>query len=178
MKKLILFFALIPFMGIFKSQSLPKSPSIDKPNQQFILNKYEFTDYIVIDVKNKSKQYLYKLTKDWISDTYRSPKDVIKNDVENEKIRIEGIAKDLICPYHCNDVNYQIEISFKDGKYKFDVIDVRTFYNKDWFVTGFGSGKLTNEYEHFNNLDNVPKYFNELNEKLLQYISADKKDNW
>ena len=64
---------------------------------EFKCTKEGFTDYIVGIVEGKTSQELYKKTLDWVSYTYKNPKEVIKAQIENDYIRIEGAKSNLLC---------------------------------------------------------------------------------
>ena len=73
--------------------------------------------------------------------TYKNPKEVIKAQIENEYIRIEGFKSNMLCIkslgiLNCSDVRFQIEISFKDGRYKFDVIRLEEYIKPSQFSSG------------------------------------------
>ena len=95
---------------------------------EFKFDKEGFTDFVVTQCEGKTQVELYKKALDWVSVTYKNPKEVIKAQIENDYIRIEGSSNSLIClnilGKKYNNATYQIEISFKDGKYKFDVTSV------------------------------------------------------
>lgn len=82
-------------------------------------------DAVVTNVENKSVNDIYVKTKEWIQTYYKNPKEVLKAVVENDMVRIQGFASGgykmkslgVIIPY---DFDYTIEISFKDGKYRYN----------------------------------------------------------
>jgi hypothetical protein len=98
----------------------------------FTLNQDGLTDYIVTNCDGKSQNDLYKKTLDWILVTYNTPSSVIKAQIENNYIRIEGSAGNLVrfggLGASSYLTRYQIEISFKDGKYKFDLLNIEIYY--------------------------------------------------
>ena len=102
MKKYILLFFLFSTIIGFAQET------------EFKFSKKGFTDFVVVECENKTQSELYKKTLDWVAVNYNTPSDVIKGQIENDYIRIEGFSKDLVA----NGTRYQIEISFKDGKYK------------------------------------------------------------
>ncbi|MNF80936.1 hypothetical protein D3C84_631900 [compost metagenome] len=142
--------------------------------------------------EGKTQQELYKKTLDWINTIYNTPKEVIKGQIDNDYIRIEGSATELGANYQ--PAKYQIEISFKDGKYKFDVLninqyvpgyqyipsswrefninDTSNYYRKD--------GEIRNGYKYYSIA--IPNYFNSLNKSLYDFIANEdtitKKNNW
>ncbi len=153
----------------------------------FKLTKDGFTDYVVIPFEGKSQSELYKKTLEWVSMTYKNPKEVILAQIENDYIRIEGFSENL---FGANlgmgtgktwlSMKYQVEIFFKDGKYKFDVIDMEQKYTTGWMKSEINckGEPLDNIYK--NNGDpktyykfaseDVPLYFNKLNISLKDYI--------
>lgn len=117
---------------------------VNAQDKEFKFTKDGFTDFVVTDVEGKSQQELYKKALDWIQVAYKNPKEVIKAQIENDYVRIEGFKANMLCTKllgisNCEDVRYQIEISFKDGKYKFDVIKVES-YQKGTKYNNFSSG--------------------------------------
>jgi hypothetical protein len=132
------------------------------------------TDYVVAECLGKTKSDLYVKTNEWIVKTFKNPKEVIKGQTENEFIRIQGFSKKF---NGVHDVTYIVEISFKDGKYKFDPIS---------FILNYGTTE-------FNLFETFPSYFktdgnvkervkvtidgskglmNDLNENLKNYING------
>ena len=165
---------------------------------EFKFTKEGFTDYVVTQCEGKSKSELYKKTLDWVSVTYKNPKEVIKAQIENDYIRIEGSSNSLICmsilSKKCNPATYQIEILFKDNKFKFDVIEIRQHFEASeyssggWYEVGLATtekyynkkGEIKNTYKYFPEM--IPSYFNNLNLELKQFIISEKipskKGDW
>lgn len=164
----------------------------------FKLTKDGFTDFVVTPVENKTQAEMYKKAIDWISVTFKDPREVIKSQIENDYIRIEGSSNSLICVNilgmkNCYLSKYQIEISFKDGKYKFDVIEMSLFapasqYSSGgWYPENFvkmdlyfkDNGELRGRYKYY---PEIPVYFNKLNSELKDFILSDKipskKTDW
>ncbi len=158
---------------------------------EFKLTKEGFTDFVVIDCQNKSQSELYRKTLDWINVTYHTPSEVIKGQIENDYIRIEGFANHVIS----SGTKYQIEISFKDGKYKFDIIKIEFYSDMDYLSVGQpywkefdivdtkrfvdGNGQIIRKAKVWNRVTN---YFNNLNSSLKDFISSEqipsKKKDW
>ena len=165
---------------------------------KFTFTKEGFTDFVVTPVDGKTQAQLYKKALDWVAVTFKNPKEVIKANIENDYIRIEGSNNSFVCASGtakiCLDAKYQIEISFKDGRYKFDLIDLSTFAP----ASEFGPGGWTNldlqNVEPFYNKKGeikgayknypvtIPGYFNDLNNSLKVFASSDaipsKKSDW
>ena len=99
------------------------------------------TDYIVVTVENKSAAEIYKKVVDWVKVTYKNPDKVILSTIENEYIRFEGSSSTLWCITSlgiktCYNTKYQIEISVKEGKYKFDLIGMEYYINPSQYSSG------------------------------------------
>lgn len=166
---------------------------------EFTLTKDGFTDYIVIDAPGKSANTLYDKTLEWINKTYNNPREVIKADIKNDYVRFEGIKSNLYCyspiglPV-CYDVKYQIEVSFKDNKYKFDIAQLDEYVKPSQYSSGGWrdlmpgnstvlfykkDGSVKGGYKNY--IQSIPDYFNTLHKSLSDYINntgtqAEKKD--
>jgi hypothetical protein len=88
----------------------------DYSKDKFIYNQLGLTPFVVVKFDSISKEKLFKLTNNWIKETYKNPDKVIKAIIENNKIRINGYSE--------FGFEYTIVISFKDNKYKFEPIEV------------------------------------------------------
>ena len=159
---------------------------------EFKFSKEGFTDYVVTEVPGKTQSELYKKAIDWVAVTYKNPKEVIKAQIENDYIRITGVSDNLLLfnamgkKYYSAD--YTIEISFKDGKYKFDVTSVNLLgtnsepkmelQNMNEYYKS--NGEIKSTYKYFP--DTFPKFFNDLNKELEAFLKSDaipsKKNDW
>jgi hypothetical protein len=186
MKKLLIFMLSI-------------SACVSAQETEFKFTKDGFTDYVIGSVANKTASELYKKTIDWVNITYKNPREVIKAQIENDYIRIEGFKSSMLCKKIllsniCENGRYQIEISFKDGKYKFDVISLESYltasqYNSGgWYPVALTntsyaykeSGELRSMYKNFP--EEIESTFNTLNNELKKILESDtipsKKDGW
>jgi hypothetical protein len=164
-------------------------------------NERGMTDYIVTPIEGKTAQEIYKKVIDWIKITYKNPDKVILSTIENEYIRFEGSSEVLyslnmgILGVQYQDTKYQIEVSIKDDKYKFDIIGMENYIPASqnskggWNANGIFNGNLPKEnlamfYKKdgslknmWKNLPKVPSYFNELNKSLVESINSTVKKN-
>ena len=168
-------------------------------------NERGMTDFVVANVEGKTAPEIYKKAIEWLKITYKNPDKVILSTIENEYIRFEGSSGSF---YSINlgfmgksyqQTKYQIEISIKDGRYKFDIIGMENYTSPSQYSSGGWSdntlfnANVTKEYlEKFiykkdgtlrsawKNINDVPVYFNDLNKSLLDYImvSQKKNDGW
>lgn len=167
---------------------------------RYEITKDGFTDFVVSDVQGKSKDEIYRKTVEWINKTYKDPKEVIKAEVVNDYVRIEGISDGLNCSAPlgmtlCQNVRYQIEISVKDSKYKFDVIEMETYMTPSTYSRGGWLPLYENNNTTFifkkdgtikggwkDHYEKVPIYFNSLNADLKNYIESgvksEAKSDW
>lgn len=143
---------------------------------------------IVVEAQNYSASDLYNKSLNWIKETYKSPETVLKADIVNEKIRLDGYVKDawwyksLGVELHY-DMEYTVEISFKDGRYRFEYVvgdsytdngvrilfNYKTWYNKD--------GELKKSFVPA--LSSIEKTMNSLSQSFYDYVTGEtlSKDN-
>lgn len=165
---------------------------------EFKFLKEGFTDYVVTEVPGKTQSELYKKAIDWVSVTYKNPKEVIKAQIENDYVRIEGSAGKLVCinsmMNFCYDTRYQIEISLKDGKYKFDLTKLEYYIAPSQYGPGgWYDYQLTDMNEYFKengdpkgkfkkNIPEIVSHFNNLNKSLSDFLKSEsipsKKTDW
>jgi hypothetical protein len=165
------------------------------PNwRYFEFGKKEFTDFVAVDVDSLSSEELFKTSINWIKETYKNPDKVIKTTIDNSKIRFEGFKENAIrmrilgMTYYYGGT-YTIEISFKDGKYKFDPISL-TYYTppSQYAAGGDSSVTLGSTAGLFNEKGEIIKawrylpvdvedLFNDLNISLFKYIKSSKTTN-
>lgn len=160
---------------------------------KFQLEENGITNYIVTNVENKNASEIYQSSLAWIKKNYNHPDSVIITTVENDYIKFKGLKKDLYCinafGRSCNDVRYTIELSFKDDKYKMNLIELE-FYSKScefcpspgWKnLMGLSSkikyNKKGKEISAYKFIDEVPEYFNFLNNDLKNYILGNSIQN-
>ena len=163
---------------------------------EFKFTKEGLTDFVVTPVNGKTQSELYKKALNWVSYSFKEPGEVIKANIENEYIRIEGFSKELICYSYmgkrCGDTKYEIEISFKDGKYKFDLMSISEFNNQSKSIL-WSNFEINNTAAYFDKkgevkgsykfiVKTVPEYFNNLNLNLKDFLISDgslsKKNDW
>lgn len=191
MKKLIfLLSTTLISTSIFGQEAQPTEFSVNKEQQ--------LTDFIVVTSEGNTKEELYKKTIEWINKTYNKPNEVIISQVENDYIRFQGISKKEYCRKPmveiCEDLRYEIEVSVKDGRYKFDVVKLESaetskygnvigwneiVFKKSWMMFK-NNGEVRDQYK-----DTMPKIANHINtlqKSLYDYIhnknDTAKQNNW
>lgn len=184
------------------------SSVVNAQHSKFIFDyKTGLNDYIVTSVEGKLATEIYKKTLDWIKVTYADPSKAILSTIENEYIRFNGLG-DYICydplnpkniTLDCYNVKYEIEISFKDGKYKFEILSLQQYETPGQYRSGgwknvpvFNKniseedlakilfkkdGTIKKQYE---TITKSGDYFNNINTLLFEYINSNinSKSDW
>ena len=185
MKKFIFLVATALTSSILFGQDT--TPAQTPPPTNFTITKdVGLSPFIIVKNEGKTKEELYKKTIEWINKSYNKPSEVIKEQVENDYIRFQGVSKEKYCwdalVTFCNDIRYEVEISFKDGKYKFEVLSL-----EDYHVTGasglrvWGKINYKDSWTHFKkdgevrkmyakNVQQITAFFDGLNKELYDYI--------
>lgn len=169
--------------------------------------KTGLNNYIVTPIVDKKATEIYKKTLDWIKVTYSDPTKAILSNIENEYVRFNALGEyicfDPLQPKNisldCYKVKYEIEISIKDGRYKFEILSLQQYETPRQYVSGgwknvpvFSKlldvesltkilfkkdGTLKKQYE---TITKTGDYFNNINNSLLEYIISNSKtkDDW
>lgn len=155
----------------------------------FKFSKEGLTDFVVGTFDGSAKD-IYKWALMWAGENNPRP-NAVQQTVENEKIVFQGIKENFLCSKAggtnvCSTALYTIEISIKEGKYKFDVT---LLVLKD--KSGKGTQVNLNDFsEYYDKEGKLKKYmndvpatyealFNDLHKSLLTYLEKKKKaENW
>lgn len=160
--------------------------SIGQTSEKTKGEKFEFTekglnDFVITNIEGKTKAEIYSKTINWVKETYKNPDMVLKMQLVNEKIRIDAIANGLASINNDKtkfNINYIIEIEFKDYKYKFEVVSLIVQNVRDLkTIENFKTDKKIIKYWG-NTPINIENYFNKLNLSLNEYISGKVENNW
>jgi hypothetical protein len=127
MKKIILL-VLITFNSFCIAQKLTITPTGLKD-----ANDNEKT-FVVIPVEGKTAKQLYDDAIKYITKTYKNPDNVIKGRTEGEYLKFHTYAPRFIFIRNGMkvyfDAEYITELSFKDGKVKYEIVDLE-MHNPD-----------------------------------------------
>lgn len=145
---------------------------------------------IVVEVVSMNASEIYQKAQNWVKETYKNPDQVLKADISNEKIRIDGFSNDAwwfksLGIKQSMDMEYTLEISFKDGKYRFE------FFVGQFYVNG-GKKALYSYKSFYKRSDEVRKMYsdavpsleltmNSLSQSLYNYVSgtaANEDNDW
>lgn len=144
---------------------------------------------IVVEIDGMSAKDMYQKAQNWVQETYKNPDKVLKASIENEKIRVAGFASSAwwwksLGIKQTMDMEYTVEVSFKDGRYRFEYIidqfyisggqkalyNYTTFYRKK-------DGEIRKAYtDAIPSLENT---MNDLSQSFYNYVSgiSSKLDN-
>jgi hypothetical protein len=170
------------------------------PYSYFEFNSNGFTDYVVTECDTLSARDIFWKTVDWINKTYNNPNEVLLTQVEGDYLIFRGIAPNMVYLKSMGSklfysVRYRVIISFKEGRYKFDVdtlemCNTNPNINPVWTELGISKGSIDFLYNTkngeiqkiFQNYEiAIPEFFNKLNRNLRDYIlniDNSKKDDW
>lgn len=179
MKTVNLVMVLVIIM--FKTVVFGQNQEIRKTDK-FEFNETGLNDFVVVGIENKTKEEIYSKTINWVKETYKNPDLVLKMQIPHEKLRIDAIASNLASVNNGKTIfnlPYSIEISFKDNKYKFEILSLVVENVKDLkTIPNFKTDKKMIKYWGTTPTD-IEIYFNNLNDNLKKYITNQtKKEDW
>ena len=180
------------------------SSLINAQETQFSFDNLKgMTDFVITPVEGKNSSEIYKKALEWIKMTYKNPDKVILSTIENEYIRFEGSSASFysvgVFGDNYRNAKYQIEISIKDNKYKFDIISLQVYWDSTsrsaggWSEVKDFNSNSSKEYleknifkkdgqfrSYYKNYPKVPEYFNRLNKSFYESILGlgSKNNDW
>ena len=197
-KNFVSFSRLDSTSGFYDMKDVSRVKKIVTEINQFEFKDKLFTDFVVVKIDSLNKEKLFKRTLNWIKETYKNPNEVIKMTIENEKIRINGYKENLYCydtflGGSCYYGTYSIEISFKDGRYRFDPTYLEYRIPADKYnPAGLNVPVELTQFDYMYNNDGelrklykfmpaiLEDTFNDLNLNLYKYILSQgkEKNDW
>jgi len=157
---------------------------------EFKFSKEGLTDFIVVTYDGSAKD-TYNRALAWVKENSKKGYKVVAS-TENEKMTIEGGKENFLCSKAggtnvCTYGTFTIEISFKDGKYKFEAIGLSEKPNNSTTTTVRNLNDFSEYYDKDGSLkkykDDVPaayeSLFNGLSKDLMTFMDKKKKaENW
>jgi hypothetical protein len=185
MKKILLLLLIAPVLG-FAQVSLEVTYKQVTEGNKFYQGKFATVSPSAVIEKDGTAAELYSSTMNWINETYKSPEDVIKGNIENKYIKINGFTSSLFSASALGskfyyDARYTIEFRFKDSKFKVDIINLEQYTPPSQYVKGGWSNfslpmvfKVENRKgkaykDGITNLEAVTLHFNNLLSSLKDY---------
>lgn len=168
------------FLFITFSALTLKTKSNEKINTIIIMSmsvfgqsKVEFTKGgitpIVTEVEGMTAEQLYNKTKEWVQNTFKNPNEVLKADVANDMIRINGYqqnffwVRSIIKQYY--NLSYSLEFNFKDGKY-------RTTFTSDRISHDNTANVVFSESDFFKKEGEVRKVYADAHKSYVESVEA------
>lgn len=147
-------------------------------------------NYIVVEMEGMSQSSLYKKALAWS----KTGNQTVISQEEGEKVVFQGEKENAMCftvmgKKSCNALRYQVEVAFKEGKYKFEVVGLEQYGpindtgKKGWFPFELDKapdafytrgGDLKKEYTE--TPQNISDLFNSLNEAFKKGIAKSSED--
>jgi hypothetical protein len=157
---------------------------------EFKFSKDGLTDFVVTTYEGSAKD-TYNRALAWVKENSKKGYTVTSS-VENEKMTVQGIKENFLCSKAggttvCSAGTFTIEITFKDGKFKFEAIGLSEKPNNGGAVVVHNLNDFSEYYDKDGSLkkykDDVPvayeSLFNGLNKDLITFMDKKKKaDNW
>ena len=139
-------------------------------------------EFTVLEFKGKKADELYNSLLKWVNLTFKNPNYVIKSDIKNELIRINGIwsitAKAMIGTKTI-DLEYIAQFDIKDEKIRFSIFNLETrqkegsFHYNNLFKSS-GERKTFKEAQNF--LTEIDLIANSFIANLVNNINKEKTD--
>jgi len=172
--KIIYIILFIAFSSICIGQTSEKVQA-----ENFEYSEIGINDFVVINIDGKSKEEIYNKAINWVKETYKNPDLVLKMKIENEKLRIDAVAPDLLkVRGFKSNLNYVIDVSFKDNKYRFEIVSLlyenSTDYKK---IPNFKTDKKMIKNFGTTPID-IENHFNNLNQSLKDYVIGSADAEW
>ena len=157
MKKLLSLSLVFIFSTLSGQVNFETNKSVITEGAKYYTGTYEYlNDFVVIETPGTPEE-LYKKALGWINETYNTPDEVIKGNIENEYIRFQGVTNEIIhyakilgivTPY--TPSRYMIELRFKEGRFKFELIEFEFYnqgsqYSAPGFIKGSFGGRIANK---------------------------------
>lgn len=147
---------------------------------------------MVLEIDGKSTLELYNLAIGYINETYENPNAVIKGKVAGEYLRFSGYDANFMMYNNSGvkipiQVDYQIELRFKDGKVRYEIIELDMRGSKSGIGVKFSGGVMSGYIIYKNNGSlfkpetkaDIERYFNVHVNALLTYLQgAAKPSDW
>lgn len=103
---------------------------------------------IVVQVQETDAEKLYNLAVEWVYSTFKDPEIALKSAIEGKFIIVEAVEKNALEIQIGKDsggilynMRYTLKIEFRDGRYKYSIVDEVVFYHNGTKV--FNLGYLT-----------------------------------
>jgi hypothetical protein len=184
MKNLLLFI-LLAFSTFTYGQKLNVTP-----NGLRDVNDIEKA-FVVINADGKTAKQLYDNALKYINKNYKSPDDVIKGKTDGEYLKFITHVPNFLIVLNTGakvliDADYTVELSFKDGKVKYEVIYLNMYNSAGYKVLftggimeGFPIYNKKGELKRPDTKTELETYFNSQINSITEFLQGkSNNDNW
>jgi hypothetical protein len=148
--------------------------------------------FVVLETGDMTAKQLYDNSIKYITENYKNPKEVIKGQTESEYLKFDTYVSEFL-RYNNSGVkipiqaNYTVELRFKDGKVRYEVISLDMTAKSSNYRVLFSGGLLEGYIIYKNNgklfkeetKEDIENYFNAEIERLTKFIKGEtKKSDW
>ena len=146
--------------------------------------------FLIIQAEGKTANELYNEAIKYINKNYKNPEEVIKGNVNGEYLRFNTYAPNFIVLNNSGakipfNTKYTTELSFKDGRVKYEIINLE-IVNDSKYNLNFTGGGLSyfiynkkGELKREKEKESIESYFNQNIENLKNSLSGKSNDdNW
>jgi len=148
--------------------------------------------FVVIPSEGKTAKDLFENAVKYINKVYKNPEFVIKAKIDGEYLKFDTHVSNFLVVNNSGvkihiDANYTTELSFKDGKVKYEIIDLDMYSQNGGYKVLFTGGAFDG-YPIYNKKGDLKRqetkneieiYFNAQILSISNAIQGnDKKDNW
>lgn len=113
-----------------------------KTNSCELLGCYSMleSNYVVLESEGTAEQN-YEKALNWVNTTFRNPDEVLKGQIQNQYIRINGIGSNLsavnsLGVIYPRDVKYSVTIFVKDDRIKFEINSLEEYISGSGYTSG------------------------------------------
>jgi hypothetical protein len=112
------------FVSLLSNLSLSQTSELPSFNFQ----NYEFPKVIVVDIKGKEEKAIRDKTQSWIK-SYFIDEQLIKSENSEGVLLVNAVSPNLLSIKNLsNDLKYTIKISFRDQKYRLEIMQMSYKY--------------------------------------------------
>ena len=163
-------FALI-IISVTSFAQTPQVPELD-------FKTYDFPRAIVVETPGKDKSYLKDNINTWI-ENYFSKSSLLKSELKNDRFIIDGKENRFFEIKNLpTELHFQLKISLKDNRYKFEVTSLSYKYYTELYVINninlIKDDVIKNDLENSRNL--LSNFFNTMNLDLYNFIKSNDQD--
>jgi len=133
----------------------------------------------IVEFSGKSSDEIYKALKSWTAKTYNNPDFVLKADVPNEYIRINGLWNIVSrgpLGRSAFGLTYTLSLDVKDGKLRYNIDNLRGVDNFNYANCFKGNGEKRQTKEVTNYLNDIEIYTEQFISQMVKSINE--KENW